>query len=92
MNILGTDQATIRWHFLPPLYFSHLSNAWWGCCLPPHKGFTLQLRAEATSEWHFFLGLPRRNPETISVWTPATLGIHNFLLIIQIGMTSQAIF
>ncbi len=27
MNILGTDQATIRWHFLPPLYFSHLSNA-----------------------------------------------------------------
>jgi hypothetical protein len=26
MNILGKDDATIRWHFLPPLYFSNLSN------------------------------------------------------------------
>ncbi len=26
MNILGTDNATIRWHFLPPLYFLPLSN------------------------------------------------------------------
>jgi hypothetical protein len=25
-NILGTDDATIRWHFLPPLYFLPLSN------------------------------------------------------------------
>jgi len=26
MNILGMDDATIRWHFLPPLYFLVLSN------------------------------------------------------------------
>jgi hypothetical protein len=26
MNILGTDHATIRWHFLPPLYFLPLYN------------------------------------------------------------------
>ncbi len=26
MNILGTDDATIWWHFLPPLYFLTLSN------------------------------------------------------------------
>jgi hypothetical protein len=26
LNILGSDHATIRWHFLPPLYFLPLSN------------------------------------------------------------------
>ncbi len=26
MNILGKDNATIGWHFLPPLYFLHFSN------------------------------------------------------------------
>jgi hypothetical protein len=26
MNILGKDDATIRWHFLPPLYFTNFSN------------------------------------------------------------------
>jgi hypothetical protein len=26
MNILETDNATIRWHFLPPLYFLYLFN------------------------------------------------------------------
>jgi len=26
LNILGSDHATIRWHFLPPLYFFPLSN------------------------------------------------------------------
>ncbi len=25
-NIMGTDNATIRWHFLPPLYFLNLTN------------------------------------------------------------------
>jgi hypothetical protein len=32
-NILGTDDVTIRWHFLPPPYFLPLSNDWW--LLPP---------------------------------------------------------
>jgi len=26
LNIFGKDDATIRWHFLPPLYFTNLSN------------------------------------------------------------------
>ncbi len=26
MNILGKDDATIWWHFLPPLYFTNFSN------------------------------------------------------------------
>jgi hypothetical protein len=26
LNILGTDNATIRWHFLPPMYFLNYSN------------------------------------------------------------------
>jgi len=26
LNILGTDSATIRWHYLPPLYFLNFSN------------------------------------------------------------------
>jgi len=26
MNILGKDNATIEWHFLPPLYYLYLSN------------------------------------------------------------------
>jgi hypothetical protein len=26
MNIFGSDSATIRWRFLPPLYFSNFSN------------------------------------------------------------------
>jgi hypothetical protein len=26
MNILGKDDATIRWHFLSPLYFMNFSN------------------------------------------------------------------
>jgi hypothetical protein len=26
MNILGIDHATIRWHFLPPLYYLNFSN------------------------------------------------------------------
>jgi hypothetical protein len=26
LNILGTNNATIRWHYLPPLYFLNYSN------------------------------------------------------------------
>jgi hypothetical protein len=26
MNILGKDHATIKWHFLPPLYYLNFSN------------------------------------------------------------------
>jgi hypothetical protein len=26
LNILGTDNATIRWHYLPPMYFLNYSN------------------------------------------------------------------
>jgi hypothetical protein len=26
LNIMGTDQAIIKWHFLPPLYFLPLPN------------------------------------------------------------------
>jgi hypothetical protein len=26
LNIFGKDGATIQWHFLPPLYFTNLSN------------------------------------------------------------------
>jgi len=46
---------------------------------------------EATSEWHFFPGLPRRSPEIVPDWTPRILGIHNFLLKPPIGMRSEAI-
>ncbi len=53
--------------------------------------YYLQLSTKATSEWHFFPGLSRRSPETIPVWTPGTLGIHNVLLKPQIGMRSEAI-
>ncbi len=39
----------------------------------------------------FFPGLSRRSPETVPVWTPGTLGIHNFLLRPRIGMRSKEI-
>jgi hypothetical protein len=39
------------------LYFLNFSNDWWGCCLPPHKGFTLWLAMGATSKCHFIMGL-----------------------------------
>jgi hypothetical protein len=35
LNILGTDNTTIRWNYLPPMYFLNYSNDWWGCCIPP---------------------------------------------------------
>jgi hypothetical protein len=41
LNIFGSDNATIRWRFLTPLYFSLSDNDWRGCCLPPRMGFTL---------------------------------------------------
>ncbi len=40
--------------------------------------YSLQLCAEATSKWLFFPGLSRWSPETVPVWTPGTLGNHNF--------------
>jgi hypothetical protein len=32
------DNATIQWHYLPPMYFLNYSNVWWGCCLLPLSG------------------------------------------------------
>jgi hypothetical protein len=37
-----------------------------------------------------FPGLPRRSPETVSVWTPVTLGTHNSRFRPRIGMRSEA--
>jgi hypothetical protein len=57
-------------HFVapaPPLYFLNFSNDWWGCCLPPRKGFTLQRSAGVTSKWLFFPGLPSWSPEIVPV-------------------------
>ncbi len=53
--------------------------------------YSLQLSAEAISEWHFFPGLPKWNPEIVLVCTPGILGIHNFLLRPLIEMNSEAI-
>ncbi len=39
-RIFGEGEAAISWRLLPPLYFLNFSNDWWGCCLPPRKGFT----------------------------------------------------
>jgi hypothetical protein len=38
-----------RSHHLPPyiILCSSPRNDWWGCCLPPRKGFTLRLTASA---------------------------------------------
>ncbi len=41
-HIFGEGGSAISWHLLPPLYFLNFSNDWWGCCLPPCKGFTLK--------------------------------------------------
>ncbi len=56
-HIFGEGEAAISWHLLPTLYFLNFSNDWWGCCLPPHKGFTLWLAMGATSKCHFIMGL-----------------------------------
>jgi hypothetical protein len=50
----------------------------------------LRLATALTSEWHFFLGLPKWSPETIPIWTLGTLGVHNFSLQPLIGMRSKA--
>ncbi len=57
----------------------------WGKPPPSPISYTLQLSAEATSKWLFFLGLPRRSPETISSWSPGTLGPHISRLPTPIG-------
>ena len=41
LGIFGVDCVTIKWCFLPPLYFLDFFNVWWGCCLPPFLGFLL---------------------------------------------------
>ncbi len=43
-----------------------------------------------TSKWLFVPRLPRRSPETVPVWTPATLRAYNFLLRPPIGVRSEA--
>ncbi len=52
--------------------------------------YSLHYSAAPTSEWHFFLGLPKWSPETVPVQIPGTLGIHNFLLKPLIRMRSKA--
>jgi len=42
-----------------------------------------------TSEWLFVPRLPRKNPESVPVWTPGTLWVHNSLLRPPIGMRSK---
>jgi len=44
-----------------------------------------------TSEWLFVPGLPRRNPETVLVWTPGILQSYNSLLKPPIGMRYEKI-
>jgi hypothetical protein len=38
LNILGMDNATIRWHFLPPLYYLHFVNDLMGLLPPSPQG------------------------------------------------------
>jgi hypothetical protein len=45
----------------------------------------MRLSAALASEWHFFPGLPKWSPETVSVWTPGTLGVHNFSPNLRLG-------
>ncbi len=51
---------------------------------------SLRLFVAPTSEWLFVLGLPRRSPEIVPVWTPATLREHKFQLRPPIVMMSKA--
>ncbi len=52
--------------------------------------YSLCLSMAPTSEWFFIPGLPRRSPETVLVWTFATLQDYNFLFKPLIGMRSEA--
>jgi hypothetical protein len=56
----------------------------------PHIVFFALYFVAPTSEWFFFLGLPRRSPETVPVWTLGTLGVHNSLFKPPIKMKSEA--
>jgi hypothetical protein len=87
---LGRARLPFRGACSPFCTFSIFLMIKGGCCLPPYKRFTLRSPAEATSKWHFFLGLPKWSPETVPVWTPGTLGVHNFLPRPLIWMRSKA--
>jgi hypothetical protein len=89
LNILEKDDATIRWHYLPPLYFLNFSNVWWGCCFLPLSRGSLRSSTAPASKWLLFPRLPRRSLETVPIWTPGTLGTHNSRLKPRIGMRSK---
>jgi len=51
--------------------------------------YSMHLSAALASKWLFFPGLPKWSPETIPIWTPGTLGAHNFSPQTWIGTRSE---
>ncbi len=51
--------------------------------------YSLHLSAAPTSEWLFVPGFLKKNPKTVSIWTPATLQGYNSLLRPLIGTRSK---
>ncbi len=56
----------------------------------PHIVYSVPLHGTHIQMAFFVLGLPRRGPETVSVWTPGALQDHNSLLKPLIEMRSKA--
>jgi hypothetical protein len=78
MSILGKDCATIRWHFLPPLYYLNYLNDWRGWCLPPRMGFILfAARRGGYIQMAQILGTPEMESRNCPCWNPGTLDGHN---------------
>jgi hypothetical protein len=77
---MGTDNATIRWHFLPPLYFLNLTNeCWWGCCLPPRLGFLSTLLRGSHIRMALFPGTPKEESQNCLELNSRDFG-HSYLL------------
>jgi len=93
LNIFGSDNTTIKWHFLPPLYFSNFDNDWWGCCLPPRKGFTWVV----LDKWTWCISLAPRLRYRVwgfqqwSLWV-GSLGFPLHHCIIGSGLATQQDF